>query len=244
MELPVAHPGRRLPWNWILVLGATAVGSAAASVVVTLLVALATTKPAPFISDLGMPGATAKAPRYEILERDGDNAKEIFFIRLFRKPALKDLVAICHELKAQAKPPRTIVWFGLGDGNPKSNPWASADCDPEPKVEIRGLTPEQEATLVARPPPDGDVIGRWVEDAQGRELYTISRRDGRLFLEWTTSPQGKGIEEELVEMERSGLRRFQRRTPSRAGDHYVINGYGDLEIRDDHGLILVARRVR
>jgi hypothetical protein len=189
--------------------------------------------------------ATGGAPRYEIIEQDGDRAKDVFFVRLDRKPSRDELLVISREIRSRGRAPRTVIWFGLVDGNPKSNPWASVDCDPEPQVEIRGLTAQAEAELLRRPLAAGasDIIGRWIEDANGGALYTLYRRADSLLLETAHSPDGNGTQDELVKIEGGGLQQFQRKAFSRAGDRYVINGYGDLEIRDDHGLILVARRV-
>jgi len=190
--------------------------------------------------------ATGGAPRYEIIERSADRAKDVFFVRLARKPSKDELLVITREIQSQARAPRAVIWFGLGDGNPKSNPWAAADCNPETKVEIRGHTAESEAELLRRPLPANatDVIGRWIEDAGEGKLYTIYRRGDSLWLDSARSPDSSGIQQELVELGRGGLWRFQRKEFSRAGDRYVVNGYGDLEIGDGEGLLLVARRVR
>ncbi len=65
-----------------------------------------------------------------------------------------------------------------------------------------------------------------------------------IWLEEATSPASDGLRRVLVEIESGGLRGFECKQFSRAGDHYVINGHGGLELRDDHGLIAVARRIR
>ncbi len=182
--------------------------------------------------------------RYEIVERETEGTKDLFWVRLIGKPSREELLRITLELSAQAKAPRVIVWYSLGDGNPI--PWAAADCDPEPSVEILGLTADQEAELVSRPLPvlATSIEGRWISDDYTRCLYTLYRRGDVFWLERAGSRESEGTQVELVEMERSALRRFQRKEFSRAGDHYVINGYGDLELRDHDGLIAVARRVR
>ena len=184
----------------------------------------------------------AGTPKYEIVERDGDYGKDVFWVRLSRKPSSAELIAITREIKSQARKPRAVIWFALPTGDHKINAWASADCDPEVQVEIHGLTEEQATQLMRRPLPNGSsaIVGRWLEDANGGVLWTIYRQGDSLWLEHAGSAQGNGIRREIVEVETIGHRRFQRKEFSRAGDHYVINGRGNLEVRDDRGLFTTA----
>jgi hypothetical protein len=181
------------------------------------------------------------------VQQEGDYAKDVFWIRLDKKTTREGLAAICRDLKTKSSRPRTVVWFVLGDLTPRPGAWATADCDPEPKVDILGLTPEQEADLLTRSLPAGasEILGRWLEDDGGdTALFTIYRASDSLWLETARARDGRGIQQELVTPEAGDSKRFQRKEVSRAGDHYVINGRGDLELRDDKGLIGVARRVR
>ena len=76
----------------------------------------------------------------------------------------------------------------------------------------------------------------------GAELYRIYRKDGVLYLE-TRSSSGGGASQELVEVGYASVQQFERKSVSKAADHYLINRKGDLEVRDDEGLISVCKKV-
>jgi len=182
---------------------------------------------------------------------EGDHAKDIFFIRLREKVSREVLAGFAQEIH-RAKTTgiqRTVIFVYLpqvdayGAGRSFGSPWAMAEFDPGLKVEIHGLSAEQEAELVAGPtPPGGDVVGRWLYDALGGRIYTIYRKNGVLYLESKGSPKG-GSSDEIVEVEHPTGRRFKRKEISRGGDYYLINRKGDLEIRDDEGLSSVCKKV-
>jgi hypothetical protein len=54
---------------------------------------------------------------------------------------------------------------------------------------------------------------------------------------------GGKFEQELIPFGPQPFRLYERKERSDAGDYYRINDRNDLELRDDHGLIAVARRV-
>ena len=151
--------------------------------------------------------------------------------------------------KGAAGKERTVIWFYLPQVDafkgPYGAPWALADFNPGLKIDVYGLNAEQEAELASSPvPPGRDVVGRWIEDCNGGEgLYTIFRKDGSLYLETMGGRPRGGLITELREAGRPAGQRFERKEFSRAGDHYLINRKGDLEVRDDHGLISVCKKV-
>jgi hypothetical protein len=69
--------------------------------------------------------------------------------------------------------------------------------------------------------------------------YTIYQAGDSKYLELRHSPSGRGVESELVEVIPG--RRFKRREVSTAGEYYVINDLGELEIRDRDGLVAVTK---
>jgi hypothetical protein len=168
-------------------------------------------------------------------------------VRLNTKVTPEVLREIALELKSQetTRYELTYLFYYLPGNGPKmgdgyDDPWASAEFRPTLDVEILGLTPDKERALLSAPHPECDsLIGRWVEEAMGGTLYTIYQTGGSKYLNQRTSPSGRGHSVELVEVIPG--RRFERREESRAGDHYVINDRGELELRDREGLIGVAK---
>jgi hypothetical protein len=96
---------------------------------------------------------------------------------------------------------------------------------------LGGTLGDQE--LIEAGPPEGRRFERRAPSKAG---------DHYLNLE-TTVLVGTLGDQELIEAGPPEGRRFERRAPSKAGDHYLIDEKGDLELRDSHGLIAVARRV-
>jgi hypothetical protein len=254
--------------RWRPIIGVPEVAGAIILTVAALIIAIATTfesrRPPNIpvlIEERGTP-----APRYTFLDRYIDrtvfskDGKDIFSIRLPRKvsrDALKEIALEFHE----TKPPnprtgmgnfRTIVYFYLpevdafGPDGPFGPPWAMVDHNSPllkswEEVVINGFTIDEEIKRVAKwIPPAGDVIGLWIEDSIEKSLWCIYRRDGAFYL---GLGQGNKLEEALVGFGPQPFRLFERKKPSKAGDYYRINERGDLEMRDDKGLISVAWRV-
>jgi hypothetical protein len=191
------------------------------------------------------------APPYTILLAEGDHAKDVIYVRLREKVTKDVLAGHCREIrrKGSTGKERTVIWFYLPQVDafkaPRFGwPWAFADFDPGLKLEIRGFDAEQEAKLVASPiPPGRVVVGRWLDDSAGGGLYTIYREDGLLYVEAMGGHPGGGIVDELVEVGYPAGQRFERKKLSRAGDYYLIDLKGDLEVRDGDGLISVCKKV-
>ncbi len=168
-------------------------------------------------------------------------------VRLNMKVTPEVLREIALELKSQetTRYEFTYLFYYLPGNGPKmgdgyDDPWASAEFRPTLDVVILGLTPDKERALLSAPQPECDsLIGRWVEEAMGGTLYTIYQTGESKYLEERTSPSRRGHGRELVEVIPG--RRFVRQEVSKAGDHYVINDRGELEIRDREGLIGVAK---
>jgi hypothetical protein len=201
--------------------------------------------------------ARPTAPPFTFLDIDGDMAKDVLTIRLREKVPREVLAGYCREIHARkaGKAGRTVVFVYLpqvdayGGRPPFGSPWALVEFDPgrkDPghwKVEIMGLTIEEEADLLKAPVQPGvKVVGRWVEDSMMKWLQTIYERGGVLYLECQTGPV-PGETEELIEFRHPEGVAFRPKAPSLSGLHYVINSAGDLESRRDRGRDGVGRRV-
>jgi hypothetical protein len=184
--------------------------------------------------------------------------KDVFSIRLARKVSKATLEEIARQIESN-KPTnprtrmrnfRTMIFCYLpevdafGPDGPFGSPWALVDINGSegkigPEITINGLTIDEEIKLLAKEgPPSGDVVGTWLEDSLGKSLCFIYRRGGLLYFS-----HGGTFEEELVGFGPQPFRLFERKKRSTAGDYYRINDRGDLEMRDDNGLVAVARRV-
>jgi hypothetical protein len=194
---------------------------------------------------------------FTFLDIGGDRAKDVLVIRLREKVAREVLADYCREIHARkaGKAKRTVVFVYLpqvdayGGKHPFGSPWALVEFDPERldpghwKVEIMGLTIEEEVELLKAPVQPGvRVLGRWVEDSMMKWLQTIYEQGGVLYLGYQTGHK-HGEAEELIEFRHPEGTAFRPKRPSSSGLHYVINSAGDLESRRDRGLDGVGRRV-
>ncbi len=115
-------------------------------------------------------------------------------------------------------------------------------------MRILGLTAEEEEKLVAEPAPaNREIIGRWLDESPffGRRI-TIFREDGKLFIEQMFK-DGSSLKRELVEKKAPLGRRFDEVDRSsagdRAGDHWLLAADGNLQVRDNDGLITMAKKI-
>lgn len=60
----------------------------------------------------------------------------------------------------------------------------------------------------------------------------------------TIYKDGSGGKEELVESSSPAGRRFDPLGGSSAGDHWILDSNGDLQLRDDEGLIATAKKIK
>jgi hypothetical protein len=123
--------------------------------------------------------------------------------------------------------------------------WATTHFNPDLKVEILGLSLEQEKSLTTRANVRSrEVIGTWLDERPflGSRI-TLFRENGVLFME-STYPDGSSGKEEMVEGTLRTRRTFRRTGPSLAGDFYLIDDEGNLQLHDNEGHIATARRLR
>jgi hypothetical protein len=167
-------------------------------------------------------------------------------VRLNKKVSQETLQAIALELKSQdsRRYDRTFIFYYLPGMTPGAGAWATTHFNLDLEVRILGLTSEQEHALVGEPTPSNrEVIGRWLDEGPflgGR--ITIFREHGKLYMELKFQ-DGTGLTKEVVENRSSLGRRFHWAEDSSSGDHWVIDGRGNLQVRDNEGLIKTAKRI-
>ncbi len=172
--------------------------------------------------------------------------KRTLDVRLNKKVSEKTLRAIALRLKSQdpRNYERTFITYYLPGMKIGAGAWATTHFNPTLEVRILGLTAEDEAKLTAMPAPGGrEIIGRWLDESpfMGSRI-TIFREQGKLFIEQTFK-DGSSFKKELVERKDPLGRRFEKVEGSRAGDHWLIDSDGNLQIRDKDGLIGTAKKI-
>jgi len=166
-------------------------------------------------------------------------------VRLSRKVSEQILRAIALKLKAQPPPyDRTMIYYYLPGMTVGAGAWATTHFTPDLEVRILGLTVDDENKLVTEPEPTNrETIGRWLDETPfiGSRI-TIFREKGKLFIEQTYK-DGSGHKKELVERKSPLGRLFKEGERSRNGDHWILVSNGNLQVRDNNGLIGTAAKI-
>jgi hypothetical protein len=167
-------------------------------------------------------------------------------VRLNKKVSEQTLRAIALKLKAQDSRAydRTFIAYYLPGMTVGAGAWATTHFDPNLEVLILGLTAEDENKLVAQPEPaNREIIGRWLDESPfvGSRI-TLFREEGKLFIEQMFK-DGSSFKKKLVERKSPLGRRFDKVEGSRAGDHWVLGSSGNLQVRDNDGLIATAKKI-
>ena len=86
------------------------------------------------------------------------------------------------------------------------------------------------------------IVGRWLNEGPLRYRMTIFHEGGKLYTEQKFT-DGGSLKKEMVEKRSPLGRRFDPVEASRAGDHWIIDSRGNLQSRDNDGLITTARKI-
>ena len=123
--------------------------------------------------------------------------------------------------------------------------WATSHFNPVLDVRILGLSIEEEKRLVAESiSTKRQVIGSWLDESPGiGGRIAIFREGGKLYIEQKFK-DGSSMKKKLVEKKTSLGRRFDKVEGSTSGEHWVIDSQGNLQIRDNDGIIVTANKIR
>ncbi len=168
-------------------------------------------------------------------------------IRLNKHVSEVTLNAIAKTVKASdsSNYERTFIGYYLPDMQVDAGYWATTHYNPNLDVRILGLSADAAAKLSAKPETTNhDEIGRWLDESPftGKRIV-IFRDNGKLFME-STYKDGSSGTTEIVESQSSLGRRFNKPGDSTAGDHWILDSNGDLQLRDDEGLISTAKKLQ
>ena len=167
-------------------------------------------------------------------------------VRLNKRVTEEVLRTIAHDLRARDphKYDRTFISYYLPGMVPSHGGWATTHFNPTLEVRILGLTVEQvEAHSMESAPADRKVVGRWIDDIVFRCRLTIFQKGGKFYAEFKLR-SGDSWTEEVIERPSPRGRRFDTMDTSGNGDRFVVDPSGDLQIRDNDGLIATARQVK
>ena len=168
-------------------------------------------------------------------------------IRLNKKVSESVLRAVALKLKAQDSQTydRTFIVYYLPEMAVGAGAWATTHFNPDLKVRILGLTAEDETKLAAQPEPaNREIIGRCLDESPhfgGR--ITIFREEGDVFME-KTFKDGSSLKQNIAERNSAQGRRFDKVEGASAGDHWIIGPDGNLQLRDNDGLISTSKRIQ
>lgn len=168
-------------------------------------------------------------------------------VRLSRKVAEDVLRSIALDLKRgdPKRYERTFIVYYLFDMEVGAGGWATTHFNAALEVKILGLTATEEESRAMRVEDAArEVVGSWLDQSPvvgGR--ISIYRKDGKLYME-RTFKDGSGYNEELAEKPSSSGKQFEKEGGSNFGEYYIIDQQGDLQIRDQQGLIATARKTK
>ena len=168
-------------------------------------------------------------------------------IRLNKYVSVDTLTAIAKTVKASdsSNYERTFIGYYLPDMQVNAGYWATTHYNPNLDVQILGLSADAATKLSAKPETTNrDEIGRWLDESPfAGERIVIFRDNGKLFMESTYGDGSSGITE-IIESQSSLGRRFKRPGNSSDGFHWFLDSNGDLQLRDDEGLISTAKKIQ
>jgi hypothetical protein len=180
---------------------------------------------------------------YTVLRDTSDGAKQVFYVELVGKLPMPALEKVTSEIRREfgGKRPRTIIWFSLPKRRCPQDAWAFADFDPDLRLERRGWTIEEEKAIVEAPvPKHTKLVGVWIDDRINPARYTIYHLGEACFLETLDDARVEGRVDQLVELSPGSL--FQKKQSKR--EFYSVQDDGDLELRDEDGIVLAGTKVR
>lgn len=183
--------------------------------------------------------------RYEIINVSRmDGTKCSLDVMLGRKVSSDVLRALAISLR-DAEPrryQRMFICYYLPGMTPGTGAWATSHFSPDLKVEILGLTAEQERKLLPESEEDSNqIIGVWLDEMLGK---TMIRRENDMIVMVQQFGDGSSRKLEMVETQESGQPRYKQKGENPFGEYYVIDRSENLRVYDREGLIKTLRPIR
>ena len=165
-------------------------------------------------------------------------------VRLDEEVSEASLRAIALELKSgdSRHYERTFIVYYLPGMPVGAGGWANTHFDPALEVRILGLAgPGERADVSESLISDRKDIGSWLDEVSGIQIV-MYREGGKSYVEQYFR-DGKFLKEELAGNPSTGGQRLET-TGGSGGSHWVIDPAGNLQIRDNVGLISTAKRIK
>lgn len=179
---------------------------------------------------------------YSIIEENKQPGRKASFnVRIptaIEQAKVRELALSIRRSRATDNNPVFIMFYlpGMQVG---AGAYAAARFTPDLTVEVLGVTPAERNRL-KRTAAKEELIGRWLDQTPlTGGVITISKS---LMLEQKFKDNSMR-KIKLSETQVSRGRRFDHVPASAFGDHYVLLPSGNLEIRDQDGMISTAKRM-
>lgn len=151
---------------------------------------------------------------------------------------METLATTLKEDYCPGKYDRVFMNYLLPGMNPGSGSWASTHYDPALKVQIMGLTIDEEARLTERSRKLASS-GCWRDEGGMGSVVCIARNESSLTMLFKS---GGDLDRPLTKKVLDGQTRYYSDV-STSGDYYVVADTGNLEVYDDDGLIAIYLKI-
>jgi len=171
--------------------------------------------------------------------------RKSFDVRLDNEVSEASLRAIALELKSgdSRHYERTFIVYYLPGMPVGAGGWATTHFDPALEVRILGLAGQEEQADAGGPlVSTREDIGTWLDDVTGNQIVMYSE-GGKSYVEHYFKG-GSFLKDELVEKPSPSGQRLESKSGSELGRHWVVDSFGNLQIRDNVGLISTAKRIK
>ena len=173
--------------------------------------------------------------------------KRTVHVYLDRKAIESELKYLANKIKASdsRRYERTFICYHLPEQFGCDGYWATTHFDPNLKVEILGLSVEDDKAMEEKAydiVSDKEAIGKWLDQSPLiGGCIVIYKESGEIYYEKFYA-NGGSSKKKVAESVVSIGRRFDPKTTS-SGDHWIIDEKGDLQIRDNQGLVAIANQI-
>ncbi len=175
------------------------------------------------------------------------NVKRSVDVRLKNRITIEQLTSLAHEINNLNKKSfkRTFILYYLPDMKVDAGAWASTHFNPNLKVEILGATIEEVQKLMEPIARNNNqkLIGNYFKDRGFKSRISIFKENGKIFKQDVALDGSQGIQEFKGSQTSQGLR-LDEIEGNDYSEFYLINNDGNLESRDDQGLIETLKKIK